>query len=69
MWGWVEFHGNTAGTVPSVRYFHGNSNASAVIPLEQYYRGVQRYYRGISAAESRNSRSCAVFARPPRTVE
>jgi len=40
--GWVEFHGNTVGTVPSVRYYHGNGNASAVITA------------GISAAESRN---------------
>jgi len=37
--GIVEFHGNTAGTVASVRYYHGNSKASAVILLERHYRG------------------------------
>jgi len=34
--GWVEFHGNTAGTVASVRYYHDNGKASntvgAVLP-------------------------------------
>ena len=40
--GWVEFPGNTAGTVPSAGYYLGNGNASAVIPLERYYRGDYR---------------------------